>query len=166
MTQSPRIALFISICCLLVVRGAAQGNNTTNPATVETISWQTSTFRLFVSVAFSLVLGIEREYINFEHHVQGLAGVRTHAMVSIASCLIQLISIYGYSAVPGANPERDPARLAAQSVSGIGFIGAGAIWTTSSNIRRGLTTAGTIWLAMAIGLASGESRACALPFDR
>lgn len=114
------------------------------------------------------MLGLEREWSNLRVGVVGMAGLRTHMLVAIGACLLQLISVQGYDDVVTGSP-RDPSRLAAQvttlllpmvphgllqAVSGIGFVGAGAIWS-AGEFRRGLTTASTIWLAMALGLASG-----------
>lgn len=79
------------------------------------------------------------------------AGLRTHALVSLGSCLIMLISIYGFNGITG----RDPARLAAQVVSGIGFLGAGTIIREGTSIR-GLTTAASLWVVAGIGLAIGS----------
>lgn len=101
---------------------------------------------LIASAVFSGVIGFEREYHGHS------AGLRTHLLVSVGSALVMIISIYGFSS-DFAN--RDPARLAAQVVSGIGFLGAGTIVQTGTDVK-GLTTATTLWVSMAIGLASGS----------
>ncbi len=90
--------------------------------------------------------------------ILGMAGLRTCSIVCCGSALIQIISIYAYSNIEGASLNRDPARLAAQAVSGIGFLGAGAIMreSSSSNIVHGLTTAASLWVCMAVGLAVGS----------
>lgn len=92
--------------------------------------------------------------VGFEREKRGRsAGLRTHLLVGVGSCVIMIISIYGF---PGefAN-HRDVARLAAGVLAGVGFLGAGAIIHNEGSIK-GLTTAGTIWLVMAIGLACGS----------
>jgi len=102
---------------------------------------------LILSALFSGVIGFEREYHGHA------AGLRTHLLVALGSCLIMILSIYGF---PGAyESHRDPARLAAQVVTGIGFLGAGTIVQTGTDVK-GLTTAATLWFAMAIGLACGS----------
>ena len=92
------------------------------------------------------IIGIEREWRGRS------AGLRTHLLVGVGSTIIMIISIYGFPANSG---NRDVARLAAQVITGVGFLGAGAIIHHNSGIR-GLTTAGTIWAAMAIGIACGS----------
>lgn len=93
------------------------------------------------------VIGIEREWRGRS------AGLRTHLLVGVGSAIIMMISIYGFpEAFLG---HRDVARLAAQVITGVGFLGAGAIIHNNSGIK-GLTTAGTIWVAMAIGIACGS----------
>ena len=90
--------------------------------------------------------------IGFERESRGhAAGFRTHILVSAGSALIMYLSIYGFSS------NHDPARLAAQVVTGIGFLGAGAIMKTGLDIK-GLTTATTLWIVMAIGLACGSGK--------
>ncbi len=98
--------------------------------------------RLFLSALVGGSIGIEREVSNRP------AGLRTHILVSVGSTLIMLVSIYGFNGVG------DPARLAAQVVSGIGFLGAGTIMRTGNSIK-GLTTAASLWVCSGIGLAIG-----------
>ena len=93
------------------------------------------------------VIGIEREWRGRS------AGLRTHLLVGVGSCIIMIISIYGFPEI--FYGHRDVARLAAQVITGVGFLGAGAIIHRNSGIK-GLTTAGTIWAAMAIGIACGS----------
>lgn len=103
---------------------------------------------IVLSVILCGVIGVEREWRGRS------AGLRTHLLVGVGSCIIMIISIYGFPALfDGYN--RDVARLAAQIITGVGFLGAGAIVHRSSGIK-GLTTAGTIWIVMAIGLACGS----------
>lgn len=93
------------------------------------------------------IVGLEREKRGRS------AGLRTHLLVGLGSCMIMIISIYGLPFLTGTN--RDVARLAAQVVAGVGFLGAGAIIHYNGGIK-GLTTASTIWLVMSIGLACGS----------
>ena len=102
---------------------------------------------IILSVLLCGCVGIEREYKGRS------AGLRTHLLVGVGSCIIMIISIYGFPAMFG--DKRDVARLAAQIITGVGFLGAGAIIHRNSGIK-GLTTAGTIWASMAIGLACGS----------
>lgn len=102
---------------------------------------------LVLSVVLCGAIGIERERRG------RTAGLRTHLLVGVASCIVMIISIYGFPA--GAYTNRDPARLAAQVIAGVGFLGAGAIVYRNSG-TRGLTTAATIWITMAIGIACGS----------
>ena len=83
------------------------------------------------------------------------AGLRTHTLVGVASCLIMLVSKYGFGDVLRAYEiALDPSRIAAQIVSGIGFIGGGLIFV-QRDVVRGLTTAATIWLVAGVGMACG-----------
>ena len=100
---------------------------------------------MLLAIVLCGAIGLERE------HRGRTAGLRTHLLVGVGSCMIMIISIYGF---PSAY-TRDVARLAAQVVTGVGFLGAGAIIHRNS-ATRGLTTAATIWIAMAIGLACGS----------
>lgn len=100
-------------------------------------------FRLFLSSVLAGFIGLERE-----SHGRP-AGLRTHILVSLGSCLMMIISIYGFSTL-----NRDPLRMAAQVVSGIGFLGAGTILHEGLTIK-GLTTAASLWLVSGIGLALG-----------
>ena len=93
------------------------------------------------------IVGIERERRGRS------AGLRTHLLVGVGSTIIMIISIYGFPAV--FEGHRDVARLAAQVITGVGFLGAGAIMHRESGVK-GLTTAGTIWVSMAIGIACGS----------
>lgn len=105
--------------------------------------------RLFVAAVLGGVVGWERERHNHA------AGFRTHILVSLGSALIMLISIYGFSDfVRDPNVRVDPGRIAAQVVSGIGFLGAGTILRQGFSIT-GLTTAASLWVVAGIGLAVG-----------
>lgn len=106
--------------------------------------------RLSLASLFGAFIGLERERKDWA------AGMRTHMMVCVGSCLIMLVSSFGFADVLGnANIELDPSRVAAQVVSGIGFLGAGTILFTKGGIVRGLTTASGLWTVAAIGLATG-----------
>lgn len=93
------------------------------------------------------IIGFEREYQGHN------AGLRTHLLVGLGSCIVMIISIYsiGYS----STGNMETMRLAAQVVSGIGFLGAGVIIQTGTTVK-GLTTAATLWFSMSIGLACGS----------
>lgn len=105
--------------------------------------------RLFVAGLLGIVIGLEREYRAKE------AGYRTHFLVSLGSALLMIVSQYGFNEILGTSGVGlDPSRIAAQVVTGIGFIGAGTI-IINKQIVRGLTTAAGIWATSAIGLAVG-----------
>ena len=99
---------------------------------------------LFSATLFGGILGYQREANGHA------AGFRTHVLISLGSALIMLLSIY---VIPGEAP-RDPMRLAAAGVTGVGFLGAGSIIKNGITIK-GLTTSATIWVTMAIGMACG-----------
>lgn len=105
--------------------------------------------RLFVAGTMGVLIGLEREYRAKE------AGYRTHFLVALGSALMMIVSQYGFMEVLKTDLIRlDPSRIAAQVVSGIGFIGAGTI-ILQKQIVRGLTTAAGIWATSGIGLAVG-----------
>ena len=101
--------------------------------------------RLAVALFLGAVVGIERE----RHH-RG-AGLKTHALVSVGAAVFTVVSIHGFAGMGRIN---DPSRVAAQIVSGIGFLGAGTIMKQGPNIR-GLTTAASLWVVAGIGTAVG-----------
>src|SRR5438270_5748195 len=105
------------------------------------------TLRMAVAAGAAVLLGLEREIRGHP------AGVRTHALVAVGAALFTIAGAYGFADIP-RGPNIDPARIAAQVASGIGFLGAGAILRQGSGVR-GLTTAATLWLAAAIGVTSG-----------
>ncbi|ABR46790.1 MgtC/SapB transporter [Alkaliphilus metalliredigens QYMF] len=105
--------------------------------------------RLVLSALTGGLVGMEREANNRP------AGLRTHVLVTLGSTLIMLISMYGFDGLGVDGQGGEPARLAAQVVSGIGFLGAGTILRTGNNIS-GLTTAASIWVCGGIGLAIGS----------
>ena len=103
--------------------------------------------RIVLSGILGAVIGYERQA---RHKA---AGLRTHMLVSMGSCLIMILSYKIYYMVEG-HTNADPARLAAQVVSGIGFLGAGSIMKDGLNVR-GLTTAASLWVVSAVGLTVG-----------
>jgi putative Mg2+ transporter-C (MgtC) family protein len=105
--------------------------------------------RLVIAAALGCLIGFERERLLWA------AGIRTHMLVCVGSCLIMIVSAYGFASVITENHViLDPSRIAAQVVSGIGFLGAGSI-LARGEIVKGLTTAASIWAVAAIGLAVG-----------
>lgn len=121
--------------------------------TVNPEVWQISYWELTIRILFALVIG---GLIGFEREMgDHAAGFRTHILVCLGSALIILLSIYGFSEFASEpNVRMDPARLAAQVVSGIGFLGAGTIMRTGTTVS-GLTTAASLWVVAALGLAVG-----------
>jgi putative Mg2+ transporter-C (MgtC) family protein len=120
-------------------------------ARVPEISTAEVAVRLVVAAALGAAVGLERELRERE------AGLRTHMLVSVGSALFTLASAYGFHEFlteGGAVVRADPTRIAAQIVTGIGFIGAGAIIRQGLAVR-GVTTAATLWTVAAIGLAAG-----------
>ncbi|HYM83749.1 MAG TPA: MgtC/SapB family protein [Candidatus Dormibacteraeota bacterium] len=110
-------------------------------------------FRLLVAAILGGAIGYEREI-----H-QHPAGIRTHLLVSLGSALFTVLSIAGFAAPanPNGSLPTDPSRVAAQIVTGIGFLGAGAILKYGTTIK-GLTTAGSLWATAAIGMAVGAGQ--------
>lgn len=112
--------------------------------------------RLLSALAMGFLLGLERELTN------KYAGLRTHILVCLGACIFTLISIYGFPTfaegdnvlVANATGIRDTSRVAAQIVTGIGFIGAGTVLRNGPMVF-GLTTAATLWIAASIGMACG-----------
>lgn len=115
-------------------------------------SFLTIIIKLFLAALAGALVGMERE-----KHGRP-AGLRTHLLVALASCLMMIISesVYlKYGQIPGTSILRiDPSRIAAQIIAGIGFIGAGVILKDGMSVR-GLTTAACLWLAAAIGMGFG-----------
>jgi putative Mg2+ transporter-C (MgtC) family protein len=107
--------------------------------------------KLGISALFGLMIGIERELKNKP------VGLKTSLVISISSCLLTIVSIESaeqFSLLTGQT-VMDPMRLAAQIVSGIGFLGAGVILRRSNDVISGLTTAAMIWGASGLGIAAG-----------
>lgn len=117
-----------------------------NPWVIDNVS---ILLRLLLAMLLGGLIGFERERSNHA------AGLRTHILVCLGSTLIMLLSIYGFSDfVDEINVRIDPARLATAVITGIGFLGAGTILFTGKSIT-GLTTAASIWVVGAVGLAVG-----------
>src|SRR3954464_1463784 len=112
-------------------------------ALVHTLGWPHILLRLGVAAVLGGAIGFERELRE-----RG-AGLRTHLVVCLGSALFTLVSAYAF-----VGPHVDPTRIAAQIVSGIGFLGAGAIIRQGLSVR-GLPPAATLWLVAAIGMAAG-----------
>jgi putative Mg2+ transporter-C (MgtC) family protein len=120
-------------------------------AEIPSLSWQEALLRLALAAALGAAVGLERELRERE------AGLRTHLLVSLGSALFTIASAYGFRdflVEGGALVRTDPTRIAAQIVTGIGFLGAGAIIRQGLSVR-GLTTAATLWVVAAIGLTAG-----------
>jgi putative Mg2+ transporter-C (MgtC) family protein len=101
--------------------------------------------RVLLAFALGGAIGWERERVNRP------AGLRTHMLVCAGATCFAIVSAFGYA---GLGTMRDPARIAAQVVAGVGFLGAGTIFRTQDTVR-GLTTAASIWMVAAIGLLVG-----------
>jgi putative Mg2+ transporter-C (MgtC) family protein len=120
-------------------------------SSIPSLSWEEVLLRVVVAALLGGAIGVERELRE-----RG-AGLRTHLLVCVGSALFTIVSAYGFRdfLVSGGNVVRaDPTRIAAQIVSGIGFLGAGAIIRQGFSVR-GLTTAATLWVVAAIGITSG-----------
>ncbi|MGE5580266.1 MAG: MgtC/SapB family protein [Bacillota bacterium] len=104
--------------------------------------------RVLLSGLLAALLGLEREVHNKD------AGLRTYTLVGLGSALMMVVSQYGFGDLAAGGRPADPARIAAQVVSGIGFLGGGLIFV-KRDVVRGLTTAAGLWLSSGIGLAAG-----------
>lgn len=105
-------------------------------------------FRIILSVVLGFIIGLEREITNKS------AGLRTNILVCVGSCLFTILSLYGFSNALSIYPMGDPARVAAQILTGIGFIGGGTVLRHGTSIY-GLTTAATLWVTASVGMACG-----------
>src|SRR5918996_3966083 len=123
-----------------------RGNNGLMPSELELVG------RLLLSALMGGAIGLEREISDQP------AGFRTHILVALGACLFAVVSAYSFGAFVGAEESPqfryDPTRVAAQIVTGIGFLGAGAIIRYGMSVR-GLTTAASLWVVAAIGTAIG-----------
>src|SRR4051812_20012847 len=114
------------------------------------ITWQDTILRLVAAAILGGLVGMERQRYDWA------AGLRTHMLVCLGSALIMIVSMYGFSDILGTpNVTLDPSRVAAQVISGIGFLGAGTILFLKHEVIKGLTTAAGLWTVAGIGLAVG-----------
>jgi len=111
---------------------------------LQSLDWGAAA-KITLAALLGSILGLERVWGGHP------AGLRTNMMIAVSSCLFTILSIEGF---PLRGSAQDTARVAAQIVTGVGFLGAGALLQTKTHIR-GLTTAATIWLVAAIGMAVG-----------
>ncbi|HEY2936875.1 MAG TPA: MgtC/SapB family protein [Gaiellaceae bacterium] len=119
---------------------------------IPSLNWEETLLRIALAAIFGGAIGLEREFRERE------AGLRTHMLVAVGSALFTITSAYGFRDFlvnGGAVVRADPTRVAAQIVTGIGFLGAGAIIRQGLAVR-GLTTAATLWVVAAIGLSCGS----------
>jgi putative Mg2+ transporter-C (MgtC) family protein len=117
---------------------------------IPTVGWDDTLVRLAIAAALGAAIGLERELD------EKAAGLRTHMLVSVGSALFTMVGAYGFHdfLVGGGSVVRaDPGRIAAQVVTGIGFLGAGVIFRQGFTIR-GLTTAASLWVVAAVGMAA------------
>jgi putative Mg2+ transporter-C (MgtC) family protein len=121
-------------------------------AVVASVQGWTQMRELALAFGLTSLVGLEREW---RHKPTGL---RTHTLVGVGAALFVIVSKYGFSDVHGANVVLDPSRVAAQIVTGIGFIGGGLIFVRGDAVR-GLTTAAIVWMTTAIGMACGAGLA-------
>src|SRR6266516_3472604 len=113
------------------------------------LGWGDTLLRVAVAAALGGAIGLERELD------EKAAGLRTHMLVSVGSALFTLVGAYGFSEFSQVGDVSfDPSRVAAQIVTGIGFLGAGVIFRQGLTVR-GLTTAASLWLVAAVGMAAG-----------
>ena len=120
-------------------------------AAIPTLGWDDNLARLSLAAVLGGAIGFERELRDRE------AGLRTHLLVCLGSALFTIVSAYGYREFLTSGDQvvrAVPTRIAAQIVTGIGFLGAGAIIRQGLSVR-GLTTAATLWVSAAIGIAAG-----------
>jgi putative Mg2+ transporter-C (MgtC) family protein len=120
-------------------------------SSLPTLNWDEALLRLALAATLGGLIGVERELRERQ------AGLRTHLLVALGSGLFTIVGAYGFHEFldSGASVVRtDPTRIAAQIVTGIGFLGAGAIIRQGLSVR-GLTTAATLWVVAAVGMAAG-----------
>lgn len=115
------------------------------------LSNQEIALRLVVAAILGGLIGWDRE------RKESVAGLRTHMLVCVGSCLIMIVSSFGFEDILGRPAVvLDPSRIAAQVISGIGFLGAGTILFLRPQVIRGLTTAAGLWSVAGVGLAAGS----------
>ena len=129
---------------------------------IPALGWDGALLRLVVAALLGGAIGLERELD------EKAAGLRTHILVAAGSALFTIVSAYGFHdfLANGGNVVRlDPTRIAAQIVTGIGFLGAGVIFRQGFTVRR-LTTAASLWIVAAIGMAAGGPATGKAPSSR
>lgn len=112
---------------------------------LQQLNYPSIIVRILLAATIGCLIGLERESKNRP------AGFRTYTLVSVGACLVMMTNQYMF----GLYQSGDPARLGAQVISGVGFLGAGTILTTRNNQVRGLTTAAALWASACVGLALG-----------
>ncbi len=117
---------------------------------IESLPWWEMLLRLGLAVGLGGLVGLNRERAHKP------AGVKTLVMVCLGSALIMIVSIEMFVRYAGQSTNIDPGRIAAQVVTGVGFLGAGTIIHAEGGLVRGLTTAASIWAVAGIGLACGS----------
>jgi putative Mg2+ transporter-C (MgtC) family protein len=120
-------------------------------SSIPSLNWDEALLRLALAAVLGGLIGVERELRERE------AGLRTHLLVSLGAAAFTIVGAYGFHdfiASGDAVVRTDPTRIAAQVVTGIGFLGAGAIIRQGLSVR-GLTTAATLWVVASVGMASG-----------
>ncbi len=143
-----------NICKLsiFVIKGSKfmlilNNNVTTELAALDLSFWQVC-LRLLCAMVIGLIIGTEREYTHRP------AGMRTHILVALGSCAITITGQMLFMQYKGLGGSPDPARLSAQIIAGVGFLGAGTIMREGANVK-GLTTAASLWTVAGLGIASG-----------
>jgi putative Mg2+ transporter-C (MgtC) family protein len=116
-------------------------------STLPSLGWDEILLRLALAAVLGGAIGVERELRD------RYAGLRTHLLVSLGACVFTLVSVYAWSGVFDGEVSYDPTRIAAQVVTGVGFLGAGAIIRQGVTVH-GLTTAATLWVAAALGMTA------------
>jgi putative Mg2+ transporter-C (MgtC) family protein len=120
-------------------------------SSLPSLNWDESLLRLALAAVLGGLIGVERELRERE------AGLRTHLLVSLGSAAFTIVGAYGFHDFIASGDtvvRTDPTRIAAQIVTGIGFLGAGAIIRQGLSVR-GLTTAATLWVVASVGMAAG-----------
>lgn len=121
------------------------------------IPYGTATYKLAIAAGMGATIGALQKFLTFKEtlKIAGSAGVRTHTLVAMGACLVQLVSLHGYSEYweKVGRVTADPARLPAQVISGLGFLGAGTILRHGDAVIRGLPSAASLWVAGTIGIA-------------
>ncbi|MBO5953159.1 MAG: MgtC/SapB family protein [Oscillospiraceae bacterium] len=123
------------------------GIQTIDPSALELGAWEIC-LRLACAMVIGLIIGIEREYTHRP------AGMRTHILVALGACAVMITGQLIFTQYLPFGSSPDPARLSAQVISGVGFLGAGTIMREGANVK-GLTTAASLWAVACLGIAAG-----------